>query len=99
LIQADPTVGWEQNFGSTMLAVDINNDGAEDLIIAAPQANGGGRVYIVNGSWISDNLTSDNGTTILNLSNPDDFGDNVIVLTPGADANQPNDDARVANFG
>jgi len=45
LIEADPTVGWGDNFGQTMLVADVDNDGVLDLVISAPQANGGGRVY------------------------------------------------------
>jgi FG-GAP repeat len=104
LIQADPTVGLDQNFGFTMLTARVNSDTIDDLIIAAPQANGGGRVYIIDGTWIANNLSSANGATILNLANPDDLGDVVKVLTPGIQtdaAGKPrsSDEVTVAGFG
>ena len=100
MILADPTVGWGDNFGDVMLSADIDGDGIEDLVIAAPQANGGGRVYIINGTWIQNNLTTDNGATILNLANPDDLGEYVVVLTPGVDPdNADRDNAGLAGFG
>ncbi|MFN9923979.1 MAG: hypothetical protein ACK55H_08130 [Cyanobacteriota bacterium] len=83
LIQADPTVGLDQNFGFTMLTARINGSDRDDLIIAAPQADGGGKVYIIDGNWIANNLTTANGATILNLANPSDLGDFVKVLKPG----------------
>ena len=82
LIQADPTVGWGDNAGANLLVADVNGDGNQDLVIAAPNASGGGRVYIVNGGWIRLNLTSNNGATILNLANPTELGPYVTVLTP-----------------
>ncbi len=98
LILADATVGWGDNFGQVMVSADVNDDGVEDLVISAPQANGGGRVYIINGTWIQSNLTTDNGATTLNLANPDDLGDYVVVLTPGT-TNSTTDDAGLAGFG
>jgi hypothetical protein len=97
LIQADPTAGWGQNFGQTMLVADINSDGVLDLVIGAPQANGGGRVIIVDGNWIKNNLTSDNNSNILNLANPDNLGSFVTLLTPSSV--NSTDDISVANFG
>ena len=99
LILADATVGWGDGFGEVMLTADLNNDGIEDLVISAPQANGGGRVYIINGTWIQNNLTSDNGATTLNLANPDEYGDYVIVLTPNVVENSTTDDAGLSDFG
>lgn len=102
LIQADPTVGWGENFGQTMLVADVNGDGVEDLVIAAPQANGGGCVYIIDGKWIQSQLTSADGGATLNLANPDSIGNYVTVLTPGValGAGNPNtDDITVAGFG
>ena len=83
LIKADASAGWGQNFGSTMLVADVNNDGTDDLVIAAPQANGGGAVVVISGLWIADNLTSSTGQTILDLSNPGNLGSYVTVLRPG----------------
>ena len=97
LIQADPTVGWGENFGQTMLVADVNDDGVDDLVIAAPQANGGGRVYIIDGNWIAANLTSANGNTILNLANPNGIGNYVTVLAPSS-ASLP-DNSSAAGFG
>lgn len=100
LIQADPTAGWGQNFGQTMLVADVNSDGVLDLVIGAPQANGGGRVIIVDGNWIKDNLTSDNSSNILNLANldnPENLGSFVTLLTPSSV--NSTDDISVANFG
>ncbi len=97
LIQADPTVGWGENFGQTMLVADVNDDGVDDLVIAAPQANGGGRVYIIDGNWIAANLTSANGNTILNLANPNGIGNYVTVLAPSS-ASSP-DNSSAAGFG
>lgn len=37
LIQADPTVGWGENFGQTMLVADVNGDKVDDLVISAPK--------------------------------------------------------------
>ena len=98
LIQADPTVGWGNNFGQNMLAADVNNDGIQDLVIAAPQANGGGRVYIISGEWIQNQLTSADGGAILDLANPDQLGDFVTVLTASAAAGSE-DNITVAGFG
>ena len=97
LIQADPTVGWGENFGQTMLVAYVNDDDVYDLVIAAPQANGGGRVYIIDGSWIAANLTSANGNTILNLANPNGIGNYVTVLAPSS-ASSP-DNSSAAGFG
>ena len=97
LIQADPTVGWGENFGQTMLVADVNYDGVDDLVIGAPQANGGGRVYIIDGKWIAANLTSANGNTILNLANPNSIGNHVTVLVPSS-ASSP-DNSSAAGFG
>ena len=104
LIQADPTVGWGDQLGQTMLSADVTGSGTDDLVIAAPQANGGGLVYIIDGAWIEDNLTTANGATTLNLANPDDLGDYVLVLTPDVAKNSngepnSNDQASVAGFG
>ena len=98
LIKADPSAGWGQNFGTTMLVADVNNDGTDDLIISAPQANGGGAVVIIDGTWISDNLTSSTGQTILDLSNPSNLGSYVTVLRPGND-NTDTDITTAAGFG
>ena len=95
LVLADATVGWGDNFGQVMLTADLNNDGADDLIISAPQANNGGRVYIIDGSWIQENLTTNQGLTTLNLANP---GDYVTVLTPGT-VKDMHDDSSLAAFG
>ena len=98
LIKADPTDGWGQNFGATMLVADVNDDGTLDLIIAAPQANGGGAVVIVDGKWIASSLTASTGQTILDLSNPSNLGNYVTLLTPGVfDASS--DITTVAGFG
>ncbi len=97
LIQADPTVGWGENFGQSMLVADVNGDGTSDLVIACPQANGGGRVYIVDGRWISQNLTNPDGASILNLANPNGIGSYVTILTPSA-ATAP-ENSTVAGFG
>ena len=98
LIKADPSAGWGQNFGATMLVADVDNDGTDDLVIAAPQANGGGAVVIIDGTWIADNLTSSTGQTILDLSNPDNFGSFITVLRPG-NANTSTDITTAAGFG
>uniref|UniRef100_UPI003137E965 hypothetical protein n=1 Tax=Synechococcus sp. UW140 TaxID=368503 RepID=UPI003137E965 len=105
LIEADPTVGWGDNFGQTMLVADVDNDGVLDLVIGAPQANGGGRVYIINGQWIENNLTTSDATTILSLANPNNLTDAsgqgyVTVLTPSVAINNiSTDDITVAGFG
>jgi hypothetical protein len=98
LIKADPTAGWGQNFGQTMLVADVNQDGTSDLVIAAPQANGGGRVVIVDGTWISTTLTRGGGSTTLDLSNPSGVGSYVTVLTPAVPTSS-DDNISVANFG
>lgn len=98
LIKADPSAGWGQNFGSAMLVADVNDDGVLDLIIAAPQANGGGAVVIVDGTWIASSLTASTGQTILDLSNPSNLGAYVTVLTPGT-ADTSTDITTVAGFG
>ena len=105
LIEADPTVGWGENFGQTMLVADVNGDGVEDLVIGSPQANGGGRVYIISGQWIQNNLTNATGETILSLANPNNLlnanGQGyVTVLTPSvATGGSSTDDITVAGFG
>ena len=81
-----------------MLAADVNNDGIQDLVIAAPQANGGGRVYIISGEWIQDKLTSADGGATLDLANPDQLGAFVTVLTASAAAGSE-DNITVAGFG
>ena len=98
LIKADASAGWGQNFGNTMLVADVNNDGTDDLVIAAPQANGGGAVVIIDGSWIKNNLTSSTGQTILDLSNPGNLGSSITVLRPG-NANTGTDITTAAGFG
>jgi len=98
LIKADPSAGWGQNFGATMLVADVNNDGTDDLVIAAPQANDGGAVVIIDGRWIANNLTSSTGQTILDLSNPSNLGSWVTVLRPG-NANSATDITTAAGFG
>jgi len=97
LIQVDPTVGWGENFGQTMLVADVNGDTVDDLVIAAPQANGGGRVYIIDGTWIQDNLTTVDGATTLNLANPNGIGDYVTVLAPSSAPSS--DNSSEAGFG
>lgn len=82
LIKADPTDGWGQNFGQTMLVEDINGDGVKDLVISAPSANSGGKVVIIDGKWIQDNLTNAAGSTVLNLASPDTNSPYVSVLSP-----------------
>ena len=99
LIQADATAGWGQNFGDTMLVADVNNDGTPDLIIGAPQANGGGRVVIISGAWIQANLTTSGGQTVLNLANPDSLGPYVTILTGGAAGSDGAAATDSANFG
>lgn len=98
LIKADPTAGWGQNFGQTMLVADVNHDGTPDLIIAAPQANGGGRVLIIDGAWMATSLTSTDGATVLDLSNPTNLGSYVTVLMASSPSSST-DDISVANFG
>ena len=98
LIKADASAGWGQNFGATMLVADVNNDGTQDLIISAPQANGGGAVVVVDGRWIAGSLNSNTGQTILDLSNPANLGAYVTVLRPG-NANSATDITTVAGFG
>ena len=102
LIQADPTAGWGQQLGQTMLVVDVNNDGTQDLVIAAPAANGGGVVYIVDGNWIQGDLANDTGSTILNLSNPTALGSYITILKPESGtiaADGSGFDTSVAGFG
>ena len=82
LIKADPTDGWGQNFGQTMLVEDINGDGVKDLVISAPSANSGGKVVIIDGKWIQDNLKNAAGSTVLNLASPDTNSPYVSVLSP-----------------
>lgn len=98
LIKADPTDGWGQNFGATMLVADVNDDGTLDLIIAAPQANDGGAVVIVDGKWIASSLTASTGQTILDLSNPSNLGNYVTLLTPAV-VDASSDITTAAGFG
>jgi hypothetical protein len=97
LIKADPTAGWGQSFGQTMLVEDLNGDGVKDLVISAPSANGGGKVVIIDGNWIKDNLTSSTGSTILNLASPDSLADHVTVLSPAMAGG--NEDSSQSAFG
>ncbi len=97
LIKADPTAGWGQSFAQTMLVEDLNGDGVKDLVISAPAANGGGKVVIVDGNWIKDNLTSSTGRTILNLASPDSLADHVTVLSPAMASG--NEDSSQSAFG
>ena len=102
LIQADPTAGWGQQLGQTMLVADVNNDSVDDLVIAAPAANGGGLVYIVDGSWIQNNLTQNTGSTILNLADPNALGSYITILRPESEtiaADGSVIDTSVAGFG
>jgi hypothetical protein len=99
LIQADATAGWGQNFGQTMLVADVNGDQTPDLIISAPQANGGGRVVIIDGAWIKANLTNSGGQTVLNLANPGSLGPHVTILTGGAASGDDAASTDSANFG
>ena len=99
LIQADATAGWGQNFGDTMLVADVDNDGTPDLVISAPQANGGGRVVIIDGDWIQANLTGSSGQTVLNLASPDSLGPHVTILTGGAASGDDATATDSANFG
>lgn len=105
LIEADPTVGWGENFGQTMLVADVNGDGVQDLVIGSPQANSGGRVYIISGLWIQNNLTNAEGDTVLSLANPNNLVNAngqgfVTVLTPSvATGGSSTDDITVAGFG
>ena len=103
LIQADPTKGWGQQLGQTMLVADVNDDGIDDLVLAAPAANGGGAVYIIDGSWIQANLTSTSGETILNLANPNAYGDDVVTVLiqdpQAVDSSGIRYDISVAGFG
>ncbi|MCX5969099.1 MAG: FG-GAP-like repeat-containing protein, partial [Cyanobacteria bacterium] len=98
LIRAEASAGWGQGFGDTMLVADVNNDGVKDLVISAPQANGGGKVLIINGLWIQKQLTTSAGTKILDLSDPDSLAGYVTVLTPSA-ASGSGDDISAAAFG
>ena len=98
LIQADPTSGWIQNFGQTMLVADVNGDGIQDLVIASAQANGGGCVYIIDGTWISNNLTNADGATTLNLANANNLGSYVKKLIPTI-VDASTDNITVAGFG
>ncbi|MEI7664996.1 MAG: hypothetical protein WCI65_02980, partial [Synechococcaceae cyanobacterium ELA263] len=98
LVKADPTLGWGQNFAQTMLVADINGDGVLDLVISAPSANGGGKVVIIDGIWIKDNLTNPDANTILNLASPDNAGSHVLVLSPG-EATDSNEDTSQSAFG
>ena len=97
LIRADARAGWGQQFGDLMLVADVNNDGVKDLVISAPQAHGGGKVLIINGTWIQNNLTSSDGGQILDLSNPNSLPSCVTVLTPAAALS--GDNASAAQFG
>ncbi len=103
LIQADETLGVDANLGQVMLNADLDDDGNEELIIAAPNASGGGRVYIISGDWIAANLNSDPLT--LDLANPTAYGPDVVtILQPGASSSNPQnpdtvDRVSFANFG
>jgi hypothetical protein len=99
LIAADPTEGWGGNLGRVMLVADLNGDGCDELIIAAPDTNSGGSVYIISGSWIQQNLNSNPET--LDLNNPDGLGAGVVtVLTAGlAGAVAAGSDAQNCQFG
>ena len=97
LIKADPTNGWGQNFGQTMLVADIDGDGVKDLVISAPSANSGGKVVIIDGKWIQENLTNAAGSTVLNLASPDSNSAHVSVLSPAiADGSE---DSSQSSFG
>jgi hypothetical protein len=103
LITADETLGIDANLGQVMLNADLDGDGNEELIIAAPQASGGGRVYIISGKWIADNLNSNPLT--LDLANPTAFGADVVtILQPGISSSNPQNPGKpdrisFANFG
>ena len=103
LIKADETLGIDANLGQVMLNADLDGDRNEELIIAAPQASGGGRVYIISGQWIADNLNSNPRT--LNLANPTAFGADVVtILQPGISSSNPQNPGKLdrvsfANFG
>ncbi|MCP9787932.1 FG-GAP repeat protein [Cyanobium sp. Maggiore-St4-Cus] len=103
LIKADETLGIDANLGQVMLNADLDGDGNEELIIAAPQASGGGRVYIISGKWIADNLNSNPLT--LDLANPTAFGADVVtILQPGISSSNPQNPGKpdrisFANFG
>ena len=81
-----------------MLVADVNGDGIEDLVIASPQANGGGCVYIIDGTWIRHNLTNANGATTINLANANNLGSYVKTLTPTV-VTTATDNITVAGFG
>lgn len=63
----------DQNFGATLAAVDLNEDGILDLIVGAPGALGGGsngRVYVYQGGQLASaavrvNSADDRGREIL----------------------------------
>ena len=99
LIEADPTEGWGGQLGRVMLVADLNGDGCDELIIAAPDTNSGGSVYIISGKWIQQNLNSNPET--LDLNNPDALGAGVVtVLTAGlAGAVAAGSDAENCQFG
>ena len=103
LIKADPTLGLEANLGQTMTSADLDGDGLDELIIASPNANGGGCVYIIAGKWIAANLNSQALT--LDLTNPNAHGSDVVtILRPMAAAENPvnptaADIVSFANFG
>ncbi len=99
LIAADPTEGWGGQLGRVMLVADLNGDGCDELIIAAPDTNSGGSVYIISGSWIQQNLNSNPET--LDLNNPDGLGAGVVtVLTADlAGAVAAGSDAENSQFG
>ena len=104
LITADPTEGWGQDFGVNMITADLTGNQIDDLIIAAPNANDGGVVYVINGEWISSNLASStDGQTILNLSNPTEFNTSesvvVRVLKPSNYQTPSNQDSTTSSFG
>ena len=103
LIKADPTLGLDANLGQTMTSADLDNDGLDELIIAAPNANGGGCVYIIAGKWIANNLNSKALT--LDLNNPNAYDSDVVtILRPQAAAENQviptaKDIVSFANFG
>ena len=103
LIKADETLGIAANLGQVMLNADLNADGHDELIIAAPNAAGGGRVYIISGAWIASNLNTNPLT--LDLANPTAYGPEVVtILQPGASSSNPSnptksDRVSFANFG
>ncbi|MFO0075290.1 MAG: DUF4114 domain-containing protein [Cyanobacteriota bacterium] len=103
LIKADETLGIDANLGQIMVNADLDADGNEELIIAAPNAAGGGCVYIISGAWIASNLNTNPLT--LDLANPTAYGPGVVtILQPGASSSNPSNPSKpdrvsFANFG